>query len=72
MIVDFQLLYLKMLMTKNVLYNVAQQLTIPIMDWQPYNIPENILLTTRMHLNREQIKDIINVLQEWLDTGILN
>ena len=40
--------------------------------WQPYNIPENILLTTRMHLNREQIKDIINVLQEWLDTGILN
>ena len=37
--------------------------------WVPYQIPEDALLTTRMHLNREQVKKIIPVLQLFVETG---
>lgn len=36
--------------------------------WVPYPIPEEVLLTTRMHLNRDKVEALINVLQRWLDT----
>jgi hypothetical protein len=39
--------------------------------WQPYKIPEDVLLTTRMHLTQEQVKQIIPVLQHFVDTGEL-
>lgn len=39
--------------------------------WQPYEIPEDVLLTTRMHLTQEQVKEIIPVLQHFVDTGEL-
>lgn len=35
--------------------------------WVPYPIPENVSLTTRMHLNREQVELLIERLQAWLD-----
>jgi hypothetical protein len=31
--------------------------------WVPYPIPENVSLTTRMHLNREQVAGLIQHLQ---------
>ena len=37
--------------------------------WVPFHVPENVLLTTRMHLNRWMVKRLIPHLQEWLDTG---
>ena len=37
--------------------------------WQPYPIPEQVLVTTRMHLNREQVAGLIERLQQWLDNG---
>jgi hypothetical protein len=40
-----------------------------ITGWIPYPVPEGVLLTTRMHLNREQVRGLISRLQEWLDTG---
>jgi hypothetical protein len=37
--------------------------------WQPYPIPDEVLISTQMHLNRKQVKKLITDLQKWLDTG---
>lgn len=37
--------------------------------WVPYPIPEDVSLTTRMHLDREQVAALINHLQTWMKTG---
>lgn len=37
--------------------------------WVPYPIPEAVLLSTRAHLNREQVEALVVHLQNWLDTG---
>ena len=36
--------------------------------WVPYPIPEDVSLTTRMHLNRKQVEALIFHLQTWLDS----
>lgn len=35
--------------------------------WVPYPIPPEVSLTTRMHLDREQVAALIKHLQSWLD-----
>lgn len=35
--------------------------------WVPYPIPDDVLLTTRMHLSREQVAALIHHLQSWLE-----
>lgn len=35
--------------------------------WVPYPIPPEVSLTTRMHLDREQVAALILHLQSWLD-----
>ncbi len=37
--------------------------------WVPYSIPEEVSLTTRAHLTRSMVKELIEHLQSWLDTG---
>ncbi len=37
--------------------------------WVDYPIPEDVILTTRMHLSREQIKDLLPILQRFIETG---
>lgn len=37
--------------------------------WVPYPIPPQVSLSTRMHLNRKQVKALIVRLQHWLNTG---
>jgi len=37
--------------------------------WVDYAIPEDVFLTTRMHLTREQVKMLIPILQKFVDTG---
>lgn len=39
--------------------------------WVPYPIPEEVLLTTRMHLNREQVATLLPILQKFVETGEL-
>lgn len=39
--------------------------------WVPYPIPECVSLSTRMHVNRQQVAALIKHLQAWLDTGSL-
>lgn len=39
--------------------------------WVPYPIPDEVLLNTRMHLTREQVKKILPILQEFVNTGDL-
>ncbi len=37
--------------------------------WMPYPIPEEVLLNTRMHLNREQVAALLPYLQRFVETG---
>jgi len=37
--------------------------------WAKYTIPKDVLLTTRMHLSRDQVKELIPILQKFVDTG---
>ena len=39
--------------------------------WEEYPLPEEILLTTRMHLNREQVETLILYLQHFVLLGEL-
>ncbi len=39
--------------------------------WQPVNIPEDVQCTTRMHLNCEQVKELLPHLQKFVDEGEL-
>ena len=42
-----------------------------VSGWMPYPIPEDVLLTTRMHLNETQVRGLIDRLTLWLETGSL-
>ena len=39
-----------------------------VSGWMPYPIPEQVLLSTRMHLERGQVQALVNHLQAWLDS----
>lgn len=39
--------------------------------WVRFPVPESVLMTTRMHLTREQVAELIPVLQHFVDTGDL-
>jgi hypothetical protein len=39
--------------------------------WQEYNIPQGVHIPTRMHINKEQAKGIVEVLNKFIETGRL-
>jgi hypothetical protein len=41
----------------------------PVAGWMPYPIPGEVVIPTRMHLNREQVEGLIEILERWLETG---
>lgn len=43
-----------------------------VSGWMPYPIPDDVLISTRMHLNEKQVRGLIDRLQHWLDTGSLH
>lgn len=47
------------------------QILVPGHGWSPYSIPEDVLLTTRMHLDRENVEELVKTMQYWLDNGEL-
>lgn len=40
-----------------------------VSGWMPYPIPDDVSLTTRMHLNETQVRGLIARLTLWLETG---
>jgi hypothetical protein len=40
--------------------------------WVAYPIPEEVLLNTRMHLTDDQVRELVSVLNTWLETGSLH
>lgn len=40
--------------------------------WMPYPIPDDVLLTTQMHLNETQVRGLVARLNLWLETGDLD
>lgn len=44
-------------------------LTTETTGWTPYPIPNEVLITTRMHLNRKQVEELLPILQKFVDTG---
>ena len=52
----------------------AKKLGIPTNEtrgWIPFNIPEEVLVTTQMHISQKQAKDLIKVLQNFVDKGTI-
>ena len=39
--------------------------------WIPYPVPEEVLINTRMHLTREQVKGLLPYLERFAETGYL-
>lgn len=39
--------------------------------WQKYFLPEKLLLTTQMHLTKEQVKELIPILENFVENGNL-
>lgn len=37
--------------------------------WVDYPIPDDVLLSTRMHLSREQVAELLPVLKKFVETG---
>ena len=37
--------------------------------WVKYSIPDDVSINTRMHLNREQVAELLPVLQKFVETG---
>ena len=40
-----------------------------VSGWMPFPVPDDVQLTTRMHLSHEQVKALIVSLQRWVDCG---
>lgn len=39
--------------------------------WVPFKIPEDVLLTTRMHLTQDHVKELLPILTIFAETGEL-
>lgn len=39
--------------------------------WVPYPVPDGVHFTTRMHLTREQVAELLPILQHFVETGEL-
>jgi hypothetical protein len=39
--------------------------------WVDFYVPSEVLLTTRIHINKQQVAEIIKILQKFVDTGEL-
>ncbi len=39
--------------------------------WVKYPIPEDVLISTHMHLSVEQVKELLPILQKFVETGEL-
>jgi len=45
--------------------------TAETVGWVPYPIPDAVFLTTRMHLSRQQVAELLPALQHFVATGEL-
>jgi len=52
----------------------ARRMGIPTpatVGWVPFAIPEEVLLSTRMHLTQDQVKELLPILQHFAEHGEL-
>jgi len=42
-----------------------------VSGWVPFHIPDDVLISTRMHLTREQVAMLLPILQVFVETGEL-
>lgn len=42
--------------------------TAETVGWVPFPIPDEVSISTRMHLDRDQVKALVKHLQSWLDS----
>ena len=40
--------------------------------WVKYHVPDSVLMSTRMHLTREQVKALLPILEKFVETGELS
>jgi hypothetical protein len=58
----------KIMASKAHIYDIPTEETT---GWIPYPIPNDVLLHSRMHLNQEHAKELITLLQYFVETGEL-
>lgn len=49
--------------------NANPKILIPNEGWKSFYIPEEVLLTTRMHLTQKHVKELLPILQKFVETG---
>lgn len=59
-----------------ILATVAERLGLPlptgeVSGWVPYPVHDDVMMTTRMHLNESQVRELVDVLNGWLNNGTL-
>lgn len=57
-----------------ILASDAHRMGIPTpvqVGWIPFAVPEEVLMTTRMHLTQDQVKELLPILQHFAETGEL-
>lgn len=52
-------------------YDADPKILIPGSGWQTFEIPKEVLLTTRMHLTQKQVKKLLPILTKFAETGEL-
>lgn len=45
---------------------------VPGQGWQPISMPKEYVANTRMHLTKEQVRELLPYLQRFVETGALN
>ncbi len=48
---------------------IASKLDKELTGWLPYLLPQDVHITSRMHLSQEQVKELLPVLQKFVETG---
>lgn len=43
--------------------------TLQTSGWIPFPVPKKVLISTRMHLTREMVSDLLPILQRFAETG---
>ena len=51
--------------------DIQPKIMIPGQGWIPYEIPEEVSISSRMHLTQDQVRDILPILEHFVKTGDL-
>ena len=51
---------------------IEPQIQGPTLQWEPFTIPEDVLINSRMHLTQKMVRKLLPLLTKFAETGDLN